>query len=49
MRHGLEYVSTTGTLDSYERVVDGVHPNRAGSLAIARRVIRGLEKPVLAR
>lgn len=45
VRHGVEYVSTTGTLDSYERVVDGIHPSRAGSAAIADRVIEALSKP----
>lgn len=40
--HGLEFVSTKGALTA-DRVVDGVHPNRDGSLAIARRVIRALE------
>lgn len=40
--HGLEFVSTRDALTA-DRVVDGVHPNRAGSLAIARRVIRALE------
>ena len=40
--HGIQYIGTGGALTS-DRVVDGVHPNRAGSLAIARRVIRGLE------
>ncbi|KQY58649.1 hypothetical protein ASD11_03060 [Aeromicrobium sp. Root495] len=44
-RLGLEYVSTTGTLDSYERVVDGIHPSRAGSAAIADRVIDALDGP----
>jgi lysophospholipase L1-like esterase len=46
--HGLQFVSTAGALTA-DRVVDGVHPNRDGSLAIARRVIRGLEKPALPR
>jgi lysophospholipase L1-like esterase len=41
--HDVEFISTAGALTS-DRVVDGVHPNRAGSLAIARRVIRGLER-----
>ena len=40
--HGLQFISTNGALTS-DRVVDGVHPNRAGSLAIARRVVRALE------
>lgn len=42
--HGLQFVSTRGAL-TRDRVLDGIHPNRAGSLAIARRVIRALEKP----
>ncbi|MET0819816.1 MAG: SGNH/GDSL hydrolase family protein [Aeromicrobium sp.] len=42
--HGLQFVSTRGALTA-DRVLDGIHPNRAGSLAIARRVIRALEKP----
>jgi lysophospholipase L1-like esterase len=41
-RHGLTYVSTTGTLDDPARVVDGVHPNRDGSTALAERVISAL-------
>ena len=41
--HGLQFISTRGALTS-DRVVDGVHPNRAGSLAIARRVVRALER-----
>ncbi|TXL62029.1 SGNH/GDSL hydrolase family protein [Aeromicrobium terrae] len=41
-RHGLKYVSTTGTLDDPARVVDGVHPNRDGSTALAERVISAL-------
>ncbi len=40
--HGLEFIGTDGALTS-ARVVDGIHPNRGGSLAIARRVIRALE------
>lgn len=42
-RHDMEFVSTGGALTP-ERVLDGVHPNRPGSLAIARRVIRALER-----
>lgn len=41
--HGLQFISTRGALTA-DRVVDGIHPNRDGSLAIARRVIRALEK-----
>ncbi len=40
--HGLQYVNTAGTLDRTNRVVDGVHPNRAGSVALANRVIRAV-------
>lgn len=40
--HGYEFVDTAGTLPP-EHVIDGVHPNRAGSVAIARRVIAALE------
>lgn len=41
--HGVEFISTRGALTP-DRVVDGVHPNRKGSLAIARRVITALER-----
>ncbi|MEJ7634076.1 SGNH/GDSL hydrolase family protein [Aeromicrobium sp.] len=40
--HGMQFISTHGALTG-QRVIDGVHPNRKGSLAIARRVIRGLD------
>ncbi len=40
-RLDLEYIATNGALTA-SRVVDGVHPNRAGSVAIAERVIRAL-------
>lgn len=40
-RHGFEFVDTTGTLTP-DHVVDGIHPNRAGSTAIAKRVIAAL-------
>jgi lysophospholipase L1-like esterase len=43
--HGVQFVSTAGALTP-SRVVDGVHPNRRGSLAIARRVIAALERPL---
>lgn len=42
-QHGIQFVSTRGTLTD-DRVIDGVHPNRKGSLAIARRVIAALEQ-----
>lgn len=41
--HRIQYVSTMGTLDRRERVLDGVHPNRVGSRALADRVIAALE------
>ena len=41
--HDVQYVSTMGTLDRRERVLDGIHPNRAGSRALADRVIAALE------
>lgn len=39
--HDLQFIDMTGVLNA-DRVHDGVHPNRAGSLAIARRVVRAL-------
>ncbi|MBC7633649.1 SGNH/GDSL hydrolase family protein [Aeromicrobium sp.] len=41
-RHGLQFIDTRGTLTT-ARVLDGVHPNRAGSVAIADRVIRSID------
>lgn len=41
LAHGFEFVDTTGTLPA-ENVLDGVHPNRAGNEAIARRVLAAL-------
>src|SRR5688500_278340 len=32
--HGLQYGATVGTIDRRERLLDGVHPSRAGSRAI---------------
>ncbi|WP_332642454.1 SGNH/GDSL hydrolase family protein [Aeromicrobium sp.] len=40
-RLGMEFIPTTGALTA-SRVADGVHPNRAGSVAIANRVISAL-------
>lgn len=40
--HGVQFISTTGALTP-SRVVDGVHPNRAGSVAIARKVLAALD------
>ena len=40
---GLQYVSTVGTIDRRERVIDGIHPNQVGSRALADRVIAALE------
>ena len=42
-QHGIEFISTRGALTA-DRVIDGVHPNRQGSLAIARRVIAALDQ-----
>ncbi len=39
--HGFEFIPTTGVLTE-TRVLDGVHPNRSGSVAIANRVINAL-------
>jgi lysophospholipase L1-like esterase len=41
-QHGIQFISTHGTLTA-DRVIDGVHPNRQGSLAIARCVIATLD------
>jgi lysophospholipase L1-like esterase len=41
--HDMQFVSTTGALNA-QRVIDGIHPNRQGSLAIARRVISALQR-----
>jgi len=40
--HGFEFIDTTGTLPP-EHVIDGIHPNRAGSVAIAQQVIAALD------
>jgi lysophospholipase L1-like esterase len=40
--HAIQFISTKNALTP-DRVIDGIHPNRDGSLAIARRVIRALE------
>lgn len=39
--HGFEFIPTTGALTG-DRVVDGIHPNRQGSVAIAAKVISAL-------
>lgn len=44
-RHGLEYVSTRGTLDRPGRTHDGVHPTLAGSTALGDVVIAALSSP----
>ncbi|MGJ9413360.1 SGNH/GDSL hydrolase family protein [Aeromicrobium sp. CF4.19] len=44
-REDLEYVSTTGTLDRPGHTADGVHPTRAGSMALGERVIAALSRP----
>lgn len=41
-RLGLEFIPTSGALTE-ARVLDGVHPNRQGSVAIADRVISALD------
>jgi lysophospholipase L1-like esterase len=41
--HGVQYIGTTGTIDRDSRLLDGVHPNRRGSTALADRVIAALE------
>ena len=41
--HGVEFIGTRGALTA-DRVLDGVHPNRKGSLAISRRVIAALDQ-----
>jgi lysophospholipase L1-like esterase len=41
-RHGLQFISTHGALTA-RGVVDGIHPNRRGSIAIADRVIDALD------
>lgn len=40
--HDFEFVDTAGTLTP-AHVLDGVHPNRGGSIAIAKRVIAALD------
>ena len=40
-RYDFEFIPTAGAL-TQNRVLDGVHPNRGGSVAIANRVIRAL-------
>jgi len=41
--HDVQFISTVGTIDRRERLTDGIHPNRAGSRALADRVIAALE------
>jgi len=41
-RHGLTFIDLDGVLDA-RTVVDGTHPNRAGSEAIAQRVLATLQ------
>lgn len=38
-RHHLRFIDTTGVFDAGRRTVDGTHPNRSGSKALADRVI----------
>lgn len=42
--HNLQFIDLSGTLTA-DRVIDGIHPNRAGSAAIARRVVSALSTP----
>ncbi|MFI5427705.1 SGNH/GDSL hydrolase family protein [Aeromicrobium sp. UC242_57] len=42
LSHGVEFIDLGGALNA-ARVVDGIHPNRDGSAAIARRVLRSLD------
>lgn len=44
-RAGLEFVSTAGTLTGAGRTTDGVHPTRAGSVALGERVAAALAGP----
>ena len=44
-REGVEFVSTTGTLTGADRTTDGVHPTRAGSVALGERVAAALAGP----
>ena len=43
--HDVQFIDLSGTLTA-EHVVDGIHPNRAGSAAIARRVVSALKSPL---
>ncbi len=45
-REGLEFVTTAGTLTGADRTTDGVHPTRAGSVALGERVAAALADPV---
>lgn len=42
--HGIDFIPTTGSLTA-DGVLDGVHPNREGSVAIANHVIEALNQP----
>lgn len=42
IEHDFEFVDTAGILPP-AHVLDGIHPNRAGSIAIAKRVIAALD------
>ena len=44
-REGLEFVTTAGTLTGADRTTDGVHPTRAGSVALGERVAAALSTP----
>ncbi|GAA2071238.1 SGNH/GDSL hydrolase family protein [Aeromicrobium halocynthiae] len=41
-REGVEFVATAGTLTGADRTTDGVHPTRAGSVALGERVAAAL-------
>lgn len=39
--HGMTFIGTTGVFKG-DRVVDGIHPNRAGSIALGQTVIKAV-------
>lgn len=45
--HDMEFIDTRGVLPA-EHVMDGTHPNRRGSAALARRVIDGIGPTLIA-
>ena len=44
--HGMTFISTTGVFDG-DRVLDGTHPNRAGSIALGQTVIKAVGPKLL--